>query len=61
MSGYELTPDAAQDLLDIAVYTIRTWGLAQADNYEAALVSHFDDLERGEAQTSKPIPNRPEL
>ena len=61
MAAYELTLDAEHDLLDIAIYTVETWGLAQADRYEAALVQHFDGLGRGEVRTSTPIPHRPEL
>ena len=61
MSPFELTLDAEQDLLDIAIYTIKTWGLARADRYESAIRRHFEDLGRGEARTSVPIPHRPEL
>ena len=61
MSEYELTLDAEQDLLAIAIYTVETWGIAQADRYEAALVRHFDGLGLGETRTSTPISHRPEL
>lgn len=59
--AYELTPDAETDLLEIAVYTIKTWGLEQADVYEVALVNCFRAIGRGEARSSTPIPHRPEL
>ena len=61
MAAYELTLDAEEDLLGIAIYTIETWGLAQADRYEAALVRHFEGLGRGDVRTSTPISPRPEL
>ena len=31
MPEYELTPAAEEDLLEIARYTIKTWGLEQAE------------------------------
>ena len=61
MPDYELSPAAVDDLLQIALYTIKTWGLVQTDRYEAALESHFRAIGRGDAVTSNPIPNRPEL
>jgi toxin ParE1/3/4 len=61
MPAYKLTLDAEQDLLDIAIYTVKTWVLAQADSYEIALEHHLDGLGRGEVRTSTPIPHRPEL
>ena len=41
MSEYTLTPDAEQDLLEIARYTISKWGPEQEQRYEAALVTGF--------------------
>ncbi len=38
MAEYELTPDAENDLREIARYTTRTWGVAQTRKYKAALV-----------------------
>lgn len=61
MLEYELTRSADDDLLGIAVYTIETWGLEQLERYEAALVSHFEALGRGEARTMTPIKRRPKL
>lgn len=61
MAEYELAPAAALDLLDIARYTLETWGLEQAERYESLLESHFQDLARGEARTKVPIDSRPEL
>ena len=58
---YRLTPDAEEDLLKIAIYTIETWGLQQADAYEAALESCFQAIGEREAHTSAPITHRPEL
>ncbi len=61
MKGYRLAPAAAQDLLEIAAYTIRTWGNEQAERYERALVDHFMALARGDVPTKAPIRGRPEL
>jgi toxin ParE1/3/4 len=61
MHEYRLTPDAEQDLFEIAVYTIETWGLEQAGVYEAALVACFRAIGRGEARSTNPISHRPEL
>ncbi|MCE9635661.1 MAG: type II toxin-antitoxin system RelE/ParE family toxin [Planctomycetes bacterium] len=61
MPNYAISPAGADDLLQIALYTIKTWGLEQTDRYEAALESHFRAIGRGEAVTSNPIPHRPDL
>ncbi len=61
MKGYGLAPAAAQDLLEIAAYTIRTWGNEQSEHYEKALVDHFVALARGDVRTKAPLPGRPEL
>ncbi len=61
MPEYRLTPDAEDDLLEIAIYTIETWGLEQADAYEAALAACFHAIAEGEAPSSAPITHRPEL
>lgn len=37
MSRYELSPGAVADLLEIASYTIKTWGLVQAQRYREEL------------------------
>ena len=61
MAEYELAPAAERDLLEIARYTIETWGNEQATRYEAALEAHFQALGRGEVWTSAPLAHRPEL
>ncbi len=61
MAGYALTLDAERDLLSIAIYTIETWGCEQADAYESNLECCFQAIGRGEARTSSPFPDRPEL
>jgi len=61
MAAFKLTLDAEHDLLGIAIYTVETWGLAQADRYDADLVRHFEGLGRGDVRTSTPISRRPEL
>lgn len=61
MPSYKLTPDAESDLLGIAKYTIKTWGVKQALRYEAALERCFSSLGQGSARTSTPLPHRPEL
>jgi toxin ParE1/3/4 len=61
MPSYELSLDAEADLLEIASYTIRTWGYDQAVRYKSSLTSCFDALARGTARTTAPIPRRPEL
>ena len=61
MPEYQLAPDAEDDLLEIAIYTIETWGVEQADVYESAFDRCFRAIARGEARSSEPIPHRPEL
>ncbi len=61
MAEYELTPAADRDLLDIARYTIKTWGLEQAARYEASLKKHFSAIGKGEARTRIFLEHRPEL
>ncbi len=41
---YRLTAEAAQDLLSIARYTVRTWGIAQSRAYAAELEKNFESL-----------------
>ena len=54
MPDYELTPDAEVDLHDIALYTLKTWGLAQMGRYEAALESNLKGIGVGET-LSRPV------
>ncbi len=44
MAEYELTPDAENDLREIARYTTRTWGVAQTRKYKAALLRGFTGI-----------------
>ena len=41
---YRLTPRAANDLDDIADYTIQSWGEDQASEYLGALIERFESL-----------------
>ncbi|MHC4953210.1 MAG: type II toxin-antitoxin system RelE/ParE family toxin [Planctomycetota bacterium] len=61
MPEYRLAPDAEEDLIEIATYTIATWGLEKANAYEQALVHCFEATCRGEARSKKPLAHRPEL
>jgi toxin ParE1/3/4 len=61
MSRYELAPDAETDLLEIARYTIRTWGPRQADLYKADLIACFEALGEEKARSSKLISHRKDL
>ncbi len=61
MPDYELSPAAEGDLLDIARYTIETWGLAQADKYEASIKNHLHARARGEVRTRTPLDHWPEM
>ncbi len=61
MPEYEISPGAQRDLLDIACYTIKTWGLKQADRYESALRKHFNAIGDGTARARHPLSHRPEL
>ena len=61
MREYELSQDAQQDLLEIARYTLRTWGSEQARYYELALTRCFESIASGEARARTPLTWRPEL
>jgi len=61
MPEYELAPAAERDLLEIARYTIKTWGLEQADRYEAALEDHFKAIGKGKAHARRFLDHRPDL
>lgn len=39
---YRLTAEAAQDLLNIARYTVKTWGVAQSSS-GVPVLCHFKD------------------
>ena len=61
MAEYELSPATEADLLEIALYTIRTWGVKQAERYEAALESHFVAIGRKDVRSRAFLEHRPEL
>lgn len=61
MADYELTLDAEHDLLDIARYTIKTWGREQADRYETKLTDCFAAIAAGQARASTPLRHRPDV
>ena len=54
MPDYRLTSDAEVDLLQIAIYTIETWGVAKADRYEASIVQCFAAIALGDSMTTSP-------
>ena len=58
---YELTHEAAEDLLGVAKYTIETWGFEQAQRYEAALEASFAAIAESKAGSKVFIKTRPEL
>ena len=46
MATYDLTPKAAEDLLNIWTYTVDTWSEEQADRYYHRLVNSFQNISR---------------
>ena len=52
MAEYRLTPAAERDLEAIWIYTLRKWGLEQADRYIDILTATFTEL----AQSPKTAP-----
>lgn len=44
MAEYRLTPAAERDLESIWTYTVRQWGIDQADRYIDALTATFAEL-----------------
>src|SRR5689334_4588517 len=58
---YELTEAADSDLLAIARYTIKTWGIEQVHRYEAALEGHSRSIAQGNVRRRAFSPNRPDL
>ncbi len=44
MQPYQLTPLAEQDLKEIYRYTIKTWGIKQAQHYAGLLEKRFNDI-----------------
>lgn len=61
MPEYELTPDAEDDLREIARFTTKTWGAAQARRYKAALLRGFKAVAQETARTRRPLPHRPDV
>jgi toxin ParE1/3/4 len=61
MSEYVLSSHAELDLLEIAEYTVETWGPEQARKYATALFTHFTALARGEILARSVIPGRSEV
>jgi len=58
---YELTTEADRDLLAIARYTIKKWGVAQARRYETALETCFITIGSGRIRPRVFLEKRPEL
>lgn len=46
--GWRLTPRAEEALVEIALWTIRRFGAAQADAYETELIGRCEALARGD-------------
>lgn len=61
MPDYELTQDAEVELHDIALYTLKTWGLKQMDRYEAALENNLKGIATGETWTRPVFKHRSDL
>lgn len=58
---YELTGAADDDLLAIARYTIKKWGIDQARRYDATLESCFTAIGSGKIRRRVFLKRRPEL
>ena len=61
MPLYELTAEADADIQAIARYTISTWGIDQAQRYEALLEKHLQAIGRQKVRTRVFLEHRPEL
>ena len=61
MPDYELTPDAEVDLHEIALYTLKTWGLAQMGRYESTLESNLKGIGVGETPTRPVFEHRSDI
>ena len=44
MASYQLSPQAEQDLLNIALYGLERFGLRQAERYQETLQQRLDEL-----------------
>jgi len=58
---YEMTEAADGDLLAIARYTIKKWGIKQARRYETALEKCFVGIGKGRVRPRVFLKRRPEL
>lgn len=61
MPEFELAPDAEQDLVEIATYTVATWGAARSVRYEAELTACLRGLAAGNLRVRRPIALRPDI
>jgi len=61
MVEYELTDDAAKDLVNIFDYTIDKWGIQQANLYKGKLISHFEGIGRGDVRSKSFLRNLPNI
>jgi len=51
MLGYRITPEAKEDLREIARYTLDTWGKSQHERYRNQLAECFHRIANGEVVT----------
>jgi plasmid stabilization system protein ParE len=58
---YELTEEAVEDIQAIAEYSVSTWGVEQAQRYEALLEKHLQAIGRQKVRTRVFLDHRPEL
>ncbi len=61
MADYQLTPEADTDVLEIARYTIKTWGEQQAERYEGKLRRCFEAIASGRAKARELLNTRSDL
>ena len=61
MPDYDLAPAAEGGLIDVARYTLRTWGIHQARRYEALLIACFEEIARGRVPSRELLISRPEI
>lgn len=61
MADFQLTSEADSDLLEIARYTMRTWGEEQVERYESKLRGMFESIACGRPHSRVVLKSRPEL
>ena len=61
MASYKLTPDAEQDLRDIARYTLNTWNVATFEKYRDALEETFEAIAAATVQPQIFSKNLPDI